>query len=81
MEPFRACCRRIGKILEVRNTNENQHLPTSRCHNNNEDRMVNPDTYQPLLPATNISSSGEGDSQGDSQPQAGVNSLIPYGSM
>ena len=83
--PFRTCCRRIGKILEARNTNENQHvMPTPRCRNNNEDcpdRIVNPDMHQPLLPTTNISSSGEGDFESDCQPQAGINSLMPYGSM
>ena len=44
------------------------------------DRIVNPDMYQPLLQATNSSSSGEGDSQGDYQPQD-VNNHVAYGSM
>ena len=37
-----------------------------------EDRIVNPDMYQPLLP--NYSSGGEGNSQSDCGPQASVNS-------
>ena len=82
--PFRTCCRRIGEILEARNTIQSQHLPTPRRHNRDEDlpdRIVNPDMYQPLLPATNISSNGDEDFESDRQPQAGVNSLMPYGSM
>ena len=77
---LRACCSRIKKILLSRNENQYQHV--QRGDNEDlPDRIVNPDIYQPLLPATNNSSGGEGDSQSDHQPQAGVNSLAPYGSM
>ena len=43
-------------------------------HEDLPDRIVNQQTVQVAL-------SGEGDSQGDYQPQTGVNSLVPYGSM
>ena len=64
-----------------------QYLHISRDDNIDEDlqdiddlpnRIVNPDMYQPLLPATD---SGERNSQNDTQPQAGINSLVAYGSM
>ena len=61
--------------------NQNQRLNIQGDDNINEelpDRIVNPDMYQPLLPATNIK---EGNSQTDGQPQAGVNSLVAYGSI
>ena len=73
---FRTCCSRI-----VKTKNENQHLDIPRDDNiyeNLPDRMVNPDMYRPLLPATN---SAVMNSQTDCQPQAGVNSLAAYGSM
>ena len=57
---------------------ENRQLPICRDDEDLPDRIVNPDMYRPLLPATN---SGEGNSQNDSQPQPGVNSLVAYGSM
>ena len=77
---FRTCCSRIGKLLQA--TNDNQHQDIQRgCTEDLPDRIVNPDMYQPLLPATNSSSSGEGDSQVDYQPQTGVNNLAPYGSI
>ena len=75
-----ACCSWIKKILLARNENQYQHI--QRGDNEDlPDRIVNPDMYQPLLPATNSSNGGEGDSQSDRQPQADVNSLVPYGSM
>ena len=75
-----ACCSRIKEILQARNENQYQHI--QRGDNEDlPDRIVNPDMYQPLLPATNRSSGGEGDSQSDHQPQAVVNSLVLYGSM
>ena len=49
-------CRRIEKILQARNSNETQQLPILRRHNTNNDlpdRIVNPNMYLPLLPATN----------------------------
>ena len=77
---FRACCSRIKRILQARNENQYQHI--QRGDNEDPpDRIVNPNMYQPLLPATNSSSGGEGDSQSDRQPQDGVNNLVPYGSM
>ena len=77
---FRSCCSRIKRNLQARNENQYQHV--QRGDNEDlPDRIVNPDMYQPLLPATNSSSGGEGDSQSDRQPQDGVNSLVPYGSM
>ena len=80
MALFRACCGRIKRILLARN--ENQYQRIQRGDNEDlPDRIVNPNVYQPLLPAANISSGGEGDSQSDRQQQAGVNSLVPYGSM
>ena len=45
------------------------------------DRIVNPDMYQPLLPATNYSSGGEENSQSECRLQTSVNSLVAYGSM
>ena len=77
---FRSCCSRVKKILLARNENRYQHIQ----RDDNEDlpdRIVNPDMYQPLLPATNSSNGGEGNSQSDHQHPAGVNSLVPYGSM
>ena len=73
---FRTCCSKIGKVLQARN--KNQHLHIQRDDEDLPDRIVNPDMYQPLLPATN---NGEGNSQTDTQPQAGVNSLVAYGSI
>ena len=74
------CCSKINKIFLTRNENQYQHI--QRGDNEDlPDRIVNPDMYQPLLPATNRLSCGEGNSQSDHQPQAGVNSLVPYGSM
>ena len=68
---FPTCCR---KVLQRRN--ESQHLHIQRDDNIDEDlrdRMV-----KPLLPATN---NGEENSQTDTQPQAGVNSLVTYCSI
>ena len=82
MALFRSCCRKIGEKFQARK--ENQHLHIQRGDNVDEDlpdRIVNPDMYQPLLPATNYSSGGEENSQSDCGPQASVNSLVPYGSM
>ena len=76
VQPFRTCCSRIGERLQARN--ENQHLHTPRGDEDLPDRIVNPHMYQPLLSTTK---NGEGNSQIDSQPQAGVNSLVAYGSM
>ena len=77
---LRTCCSRIKKILQARNEIQYQHV--QRGDNEDlPDRLVNPDMYQPLLPATNSSNGGEGDSQSDCQPQAGVNSLVAYGLM
>ena len=76
---FRTCCSRIRKALQGRN--EDEHLHFERSDNIDEDlpdRIVNPHMYQPLLPATN---NGEGNFQTDCQPQAGVNSLVAYGSI
>ena len=59
MRPLRTCCRRIGKILQARNNNETQQPPILRCHNTNNDlpdRIVNPNMYLPLIPATNYTS-------------------------
>ena len=77
---LRACCSRIKKTLLARNENQYQHI--QRGDNEDlPDRIVNPDMYQPLLPATNNSNGGEWDSQSGCQPQAGINNLVPYGSM
>ena len=76
---FRTCYSRIVDRFTTRY--ENQYLHIQRGDNIDEDfphRMVNPDMYQPLLQATD---SGEGNSQNDTQPQAGINSLVAYGSM
>ena len=56
VRPLHTCCRRIEKILQARNSNETQQLPILRRHNTNNDlpdRIVNPNMYLPLLPATN----------------------------
>ena len=76
VQPFRTCCSRIGERLQARN--ENQHLHIPRGDEDLPDRIVNPHMYQPLLSTTK---NGEGNSQIDSQQQAGVNSLVAYGSM
>ena len=79
MALFQTCYSKIRGLLQARN--ENQHLHIERDDNIDEDlpdRIVNPDMYQPLLSATN---SGEENSQTDCQSQAGVNSLVAYGSM
>ena len=76
---FRTCCSRIVKTYQARN--ENQYLDIPRYDSidvNLPDRVVNPDMYQPLLPATN---SAVVNPQSESQPQAGVNTLAAYGSM
>ena len=64
---FRTCCSRIGRVLQARNGS--QHLYIQRDGNIDDlpHRIVNPDMYQPLLPAT---SHGGGNSQTDCQPQA-----------
>ena len=77
---FRTCYSRIKKLFQATNDNQHQHIQRGSTEDL-PDRIVNPDMYQPLLPAANSSSSGEGDSQGDHQPQNGVNNLAPYGSM
>ena len=78
---FRACCSRIKKILLARNENQYQHI--QRGDNEDlPDRIVNPNIYQPLLPATN--SLRNVCEESDCQPSAGVNSrnsLVAYGSM
>ena len=69
----------VRKVLQGRN--ENQHLHIERGDNIEEDlpdRIVNPHMYQPLLASTN---NGGGNSQTDYQPQAGVDSLMAYGSI
>ena len=76
---FHTCCSRIVKMYQAKN--ENQHLGIPRDDNifaNLPDRIVNPDMYQPLLPATN---SAVVNPQSDCQPQAGFNTLAAYGSM
>ena len=76
---FRTFCSKIRKMLQAKN--KDQHLHIQGDENINEeipDRIVNPDMYQPLLLATSM---GEENSQSDCQPQAGVNSLVAYGSM
>ena len=73
---FRTCCSRIREKIQARK--ENQHVHIHRDENIDEDlpdRIVNPDMYQALLSATD---NGEGN---ESQSQAGVNSLVAYGSM
>ena len=70
---------RIGEILKARR--KAPQLPIHRDENIDEelpDRIVNPDMYRPLLAATD---SGKGNSQSESQPNAGVNSLVAYGSI
>ena len=54
---------------------ENQHLDIDE---NLPDRIINPDMYRPLLPATN---SAVVYPQSDCQPLAGVNTLAAYGSI
>ena len=76
---FNTCCSRIRKALQGRN--ENEHLHIERGDNIDEnlpDRIVNPHMYQPLLA---VASNGGGNSQTVCQPQAGVNSLMAYGSI
>ena len=75
---FRSCCSRIRKKILAQN---DHHLPIHRDENIDEDlpdRIVNPDMYQPLLAATD---NGEENSQSECKTQAGVNSLVAYGSM
>ena len=79
MALFRTCYNRV--VDRFRTGNENQYLHIQKGDNIDEDfpdRMVNPHMYQPLLPATD---SGERNSQNDTQPQTGINSLVAYGSM
>ena len=76
---FHTCCSRIVKMHQAKN--ENQHLDIPRDDNIDENlpnRIVNPDMYRPLLPATN---SAVVNPQSDCQPQASVNTLVAYGSM
>ena len=73
---FRTCCSQIGERLQARNENHHLHIP--RGDEDLPDRIVNPHMYQPLL---STMKNGEGNSQIDSQQQAGVNSLVAYGSM
>ena len=62
--------------LRTRNENQDLHIPRDdNIDDDLPDRIVNPDMYQPLLLSTN---GGEGN---ESQSQAGVNSLVAYGSM
>ena len=73
---FRTSCSRIVDRLRTKN-----ELSIHRDENSDEDlpdRIVNPDMYQPLLQATD---NREGNSQNDTQPQGGINSLVAYGSM
>ena len=76
---FRVCCSRIKKILLARNENQYQHIQRD---DNEElpDRIVNPNMYQPLLPATNNSNVCD-EENSDYQPPASRNSLVAYGSM
>ena len=76
---FRSCCRKIGEILRART--ENQHHNQRGDNEDLPDRIVNPDMYQPLLPAANFSSDEEGDFESDCQPQPSANSLLPYGTL
>ena len=74
---FRTCCSRLGEKTQAKNGN--RHLHIQRDENIDEDlpdRIVNPDMYQPLFPATN---NGQRSSQ--SQSKAGVKSLVAYGSL
>ena len=74
---FRTCCSRLGEKTQAKNGN--RHLHIQRDENIDEDlpdRIVNPDMYQPLFPATN---NGRRSSQ--SQSKAGVKSLVAYGSL
>ena len=76
---FSTCCSRIVKRFQPRNQNQRLHIQGDE--NTDEalpDRIVNPDVYQPLLPVTR---NREGNSQSDYQPQAGVNSMVAYGSI
>ena len=75
---FHTCFSRIRKKIQAQN---DHHLLIHRDDNYDEDlpdRIMNPDMYQSLLPATN---NGERNSQSDIQTQAGANSLVAYGSM
>ena len=74
-----SCYRKITEKFQARKENQHQHI--QRGDNVDEDlpdRIVNPEMYQPLLPAT---ISGEGNSQSDCRPLASVNSPVAYGSM
>ena len=74
---FRNCFSRIqGMYFQARN--KNQYPRNDNIDEDLPDRMVNPHMYEPLLPAIN---NGERDSQSHCQSQAGVNSLVAYGSM
>ena len=75
---FSSCCSRIVKVFQARNQKQCLHIQGDENTEELPDRIVNPDMYQPLLPVT---SNREGNSQSDCQPQAGVNSLVAYGSM
>ena len=76
---IRTCCSKIGEKIKAKNGNQHLHIPRDdNIDENLPDRIVNPDMYQPLLPAT---SNGEGNSQTDTKPQGGMNSLVAYGSM
>ena len=73
---FRTCCSRLREKIQGRKENQHLHIPRDdNIDDNLPHRMVNPDMYQPLLSATNC---GE---ENKSQSQAGVNSLVAYGSM
>ena len=76
---FCSCYRKITEKFQARKENQHQHI--QRGDNVDEDlpdRIVNPEMYQPLLPAT---IGGEGKSQSDCRSLTNVNSLVAYGSM
>ena len=72
---FHNCFSRIGEMFRARNKNHYQR--NDNIDEDLPDRMLNPHMYEPLSATNNR----ERKSQTDSQPQAGVNSLVAYGSM
>ena len=76
-DTFALAAARFGKRSKQKNDNHQLHIQgDENIEEDLPDRIVNPDMYQPLLPSTNV-----GDGPSDTQPQAGVNSLVAYGSM
>ena len=79
---FRTCFSRIREMLKAKTENQHLHIQTGdNMDGDFPDRIMNPDMYRPLLPATNYSSGIEGNSLSDCQPQTGANSLVAYGSI